>query len=402
MKRISSIDRLRGLDVLLMLFVNAVPEVPGTPRLLRHAAETVDGMTVADVVFPAFLFIVGMAIPMALGSRLARGESRPRVFRHVLGRTVALLVLGLTEVNGEEGAQAGADLGRMFLWYLLATIAALLVWGIGASSARRLRIRRGAGIAALIACAFLYRNPHVGGLLQLRTYWWGILGLIGWAYLVASGVYLLARDRRAVVVGAIALLYCLYLADEAGALGAFFPLEPYLPLGRVLASQSALVLSGALLTLMLLSRQAAPPEGIFAPALGYAMALACGGLLLHALHGLHTAFWINKLKATPAWCLLSAAFTIVAWALVHYVTDVKGWQRWPKVVTLAGENALLVYVLQPFFLAVFGLSLTLARAASPSGIVSSFGFAALLALLVAWLSVRFTGWLRGRGVQMRI
>ena len=44
-------------------------------------------MTITDVVFPAFLFIVGIAVPFALGGRLRRGESRAGAFRHVLART---------------------------------------------------------------------------------------------------------------------------------------------------------------------------------------------------------------------------------------------------------------------------------------------------------------------------
>ena len=78
MARIRSIDLLRGADVLLMLFVNEVAGVPGAPPFLRHKAAADDGMTITDVVFPAFLFIVGLAIPMALGagSLAARAGSR--------------------------------------------------------------------------------------------------------------------------------------------------------------------------------------------------------------------------------------------------------------------------------------------------------------------------------------
>ena len=73
--RIRSIDLLRGADVLLMLFVNEVAGVAGAPAFLRHKGAADDGMTITDLVFPAFLFVVGMAIPFALGSRLrARRE----------------------------------------------------------------------------------------------------------------------------------------------------------------------------------------------------------------------------------------------------------------------------------------------------------------------------------------
>ncbi|HEX9188863.1 MAG TPA: DUF5009 domain-containing protein, partial [Vicinamibacteria bacterium] len=61
--RVLSIDLLRGADVLLMLFVNEVAGVTGAPGFLLHRPSEFDGMTVTDLVFPAFLFIVGIAIP---------------------------------------------------------------------------------------------------------------------------------------------------------------------------------------------------------------------------------------------------------------------------------------------------------------------------------------------------
>ena len=69
--RETSIDLVRGADVLLMLFVNEMAGVRGTPAFLRHRPPDADGMTITDVVFPAFLFIVGMSIPFALGGRRA-------------------------------------------------------------------------------------------------------------------------------------------------------------------------------------------------------------------------------------------------------------------------------------------------------------------------------------------
>src|SRR5512146_2932954 len=93
--RVIAIDVLRGLDVWLMLFVNEMAGVHGTPAWLLHKKASDDGMTITDVVFPAFLFIVGMAIPLALGGRLRRGEGKSSVWRHVLTRTAALLVMGV-------------------------------------------------------------------------------------------------------------------------------------------------------------------------------------------------------------------------------------------------------------------------------------------------------------------
>ena len=55
--RVISVDVLRGLTILLMIFVNDLG--PGAPSWMHHIQPPdADGMTLADVVFPAFLFIV--------------------------------------------------------------------------------------------------------------------------------------------------------------------------------------------------------------------------------------------------------------------------------------------------------------------------------------------------------
>ena len=76
--RVTSIDALRGFVMFTMIFVN---DLAGAPRELvpdwmvhfsdRHRGGS--GMTFVDLVFPGFLFIVGMSIPFALGSRLNQG-----------------------------------------------------------------------------------------------------------------------------------------------------------------------------------------------------------------------------------------------------------------------------------------------------------------------------------------
>ena len=72
--RISSIDIMRGLTLVLMLFVNDL-YMPGVPAWLGHMRANFDGMGLADWVFPGFLFMVGMAIPYSIGKRIAEGQN---------------------------------------------------------------------------------------------------------------------------------------------------------------------------------------------------------------------------------------------------------------------------------------------------------------------------------------
>ena len=402
--RESSIDLVRGADVLLMLFVNEMAGVRGTPAFLLHKPHDADGMTITDVVFPAFLFITGLAIPFALGGRLRRGDARG-VWRHILGRTLALLVMGVLMVNAEQPGTGGPI--SPDLWSVLMSVGVVLVWLAPPRDgpARGQPWLRLAGAALLVGLLFLYRSRDAAGFIQIRPHWWGILGLIGWSYLVAASAYVLARDRPAVLLALVVLLYCVYLADEAGRAGWLVALAPYFRVGRIMASHSAVALSGTLLGVMLLRhRQAgAPAHPLVWSALGYGAGLAAAGLLLHTLHGLHPAFSVNKVLATPPWCLLSSAITTAFWVGIFVLNDVKGWRRWPKAISIAGENALLCYLMAPLLLSLFALSAPLFGGTNvyhELGESVAIGF--VRSTVFAWVVVRLCGLLRNVGVRLQL
>lgn len=65
-QRDAGIDLLRALTMFIMIFVNDFWKIHDVPHWLEHAAFGEDFMGLADVVFPAFLFVVGMSIPLPL------------------------------------------------------------------------------------------------------------------------------------------------------------------------------------------------------------------------------------------------------------------------------------------------------------------------------------------------
>jgi hypothetical protein len=203
----------------------------------------------------------------------------------------------------------------------------------------------------------------------------------------------------------VALLYCVYLAEEAGQARWLVALAPYLRVGRAVASHSAIAVSGTLLGMLLLRhrRGGAPAWPLVGSALVYAAGLAAAGTLLHTLHGLHRAFWVSKVLATPPWCLLSSAITAAAWVAVLALTDRKGWRRWPKALSIAGENALVCYLMAPFLLSLFALSAPLLGGVNfyeKLGENTWVGF--VRSTVFAWAVVRLCGLLRDAGVRMQI
>jgi heparan-alpha-glucosaminide N-acetyltransferase len=400
--RIVSVDVLRGLVVLVMIFVNDVASVPGAPAWMKHVdPHDADGMTFVDVVFPAFLFVVGMAIPLSVGRRLDAGEPVRSVWRGVLARTAALLVIGVLMVNTETIARDG--IVPAALWTLLMYVGVLLAWTRWGGAGRA--AMRVAGVALLVALAFLYRGNEATGLLQLRPQWWGILGLIGWAYLVGCAAYTLFRRELGALIGVVALLYLLFVADAVGFFAWASVIDRWVDIGAVLGSHAAVTVSGVALGVVVSPGSRWPtPAARLRWALLYGAGLFVAGQLVHSAHGVHRLFIINKIEATPAWCLVSSAYTVWLWAAVYWLVDVRGRGRSAAVGTLdtAGQSALLAYVLPGVFYAALG-SLALAGVpdlyfAMSRWTAAGIARAALFAIGIVWLTSRLTR----RGVRFRV
>jgi len=379
MERIASVDALRGLVILLMIFVNDVAGVKTAPAWLKHVSARADGMTLPDMVFPAFLFIMGMSIPLALGRALARGCSKKRLLARVITRTLTLLVMGVLMVNMEQH-----NPGYRGLWGLLAYPAIFMAFLVLPPSPERKRkiftIVRVIGFASLAVLALVYRTADGKHLILgpifdqsdtiwLRHSWWGILGLIGWAYLVTSLIYLVLGRRREWLIGAVGLLAMLYVAEHEGlfsrvdsrawltwaapAIGLIERLiegvGAHVSIGQSLGSLASISMAGCCLGTILL-----PGSRIQTHAERLKWTIIFGIGLVFAALLFDPLFGINKIRATPAWCFLCASLTTLAWAVLYWIMDVQKCRAWSLIVRPAGMNPLTAYILHPWIYIIAG------------------------------------------------
>ena len=334
-KRNLSLDIFRGLTMALMVFVNDFWTVLDVPHWMAHFGPGEDGMGLSDIVYPMFLFAMGMSIPHALESRLAKGATPWDCFKHILSRTLALLVMGAFIVNSEGGVAWNKG-----VYWILMVLGFFLVWNRYPKEAGYKKWLQWAGVLLLAGLAIAYRSPE-GGL--FRASWWGILGQIGWMYLFAALAYLLCRERKwmlALLWG----LFCLInlsvvpLRDGSFWIGGNFLADASAALNLNKGHGTVMALGGVLLTLAdsRIKKQRVW-VGLLAAAVLAAMATA-----------FHADWIVSKIGGTLPWCLYVCALSVLLYTLLR-VLEKAGWTGWAKPLKPAGTATLTVYMIPYLF-----------------------------------------------------
>ena len=213
-----------------------------------------------------------------------------------------------------------------------------------------------AGLLALIWLAFAFRGPNGRRIVtlvpfSLDTEWYGILGLIGWAYWVASLVFLVFRQNRTAILGCMVLLLCLFVAGR-NALFEHFWLNRIVGIGETLGSLPAIAVGGLLLGSMLAGGR--PDMKTRTKFVFWFIAASGAAALL-----LSPAYGISKNAATPAWCLWSCAITAALWYGFSLISEIRPANFFLRPLMLAGQNVLLAYLLSemlPGLIDALGLS----------------------------------------------
>lgn len=339
-RRIESLDVFRGLTIAGMIVVNdpgtwsAVywPLAHADELMSEHGAEwysgrgwvDANGWTPTDLVFPFFLFIVGVSMVLSFAARQARGDSRRALLKHAALRSALILLIGwfihLQPFFNFSRMRYPGVLPRIAVVYLFASM--ITLW-----TSRRGRI---AWIAALLAGYYaVMRFIPVPGC-DPAGWMTQHCSLAGWLDRTLMSGHLYRKDF-----------------DPEGVLSTFPAIATTL-LGTLLGE---FLRTGATLTQKIRGLVIAGVAGVAA---GYAW---------------HLFFPIYKPLWTSSYVLFTAGAGCLLLALCLWLIDSHGWRGWDRPFLWLGSNALLMYALSTFF-AKTGIIVKVGEGASRIGIQS--------------------------------
>jgi len=299
-----SLDLFRGATIAGMILVNNGGDEPNSYWPLRHAKW--NGWTPTDLVFPFFLFIVGVAMAFSFSSRLKRGESRQRLMGHVLWRGLVLFALGIL-LNGFPNQYHLASwrvygvLQRIAICYVISAIFALWTnW-------------RG-WILTIVACLVGY---------------WVLMRFVpvpGFG-VPTRDIPLLDPDRNLVAwLDRQLLAGHLYESTR----------DPEGLLSTIPALATSLL--GLLTGQWLRSARSAKSKAVGMALFGLTGVLA--GKILNL------GFPINKKLWTSSYVIFTAGLALLCLALCYWIADIKQWRGpWTKPLLVFGMNAIAAFAL---------------------------------------------------------
>jgi hypothetical protein len=351
--RVASIDVFRGLTMIVMIFVNELAEVKGLPWWTYHAPGRVDAMTYVDMVFPAFLFILGMAIPLATEQRLRKDASMLHLWGHILLRSLSLLVLGLILANASAGDSALMHFDK-HLWPIVALIGACLFLQVYPRSEKYTKLFMALRITGLIIVAVMFaifrRTTRDGNVAWIKTAYPEILGLIAFTYFAVCLLYIPTRRWRWAPLAWFVVL----IAFCAACAAKWITFTPHLTLYTWPFSNgamAAIAIAGVATSIVFVG-----PASLSWPKFKDKLKLALPFAAICLITGrLLTPLGISKIRATPTWCLYCVGCFVLLFVLLYWVCDVLHHTRWARFTRPAGSNTLLTYLLPDFWYFILGV-----------------------------------------------
>lgn len=350
-KRIRSIDALRGFDMFWItggdqLFVSIFLFI-GTPSALR-LAEQLDhpawsGFHFYDLIFPLFLFIMGLTMPLSISKRLERGELRINLYKHIILRSLLLYFFGLI-YNGFfnldfENLRYTGVLHRFAITYFLASILlvnfntfGIWIWAVAIT---------------LLYWLVLLLVPVPG---------------IG-SYVLTPEGNLSAWIDQQWLPGS----FCCYTYGDNEGLLTHIPATV-----NVLAG----IIAGKYLMSEIEDKRKLRTFLLFS-----IVVLAFGLLWSFILP-------INKYLWTGSYVLVVISLSLALLSLFYWIIDVKGYTRWAFFFVVIGMNSILIYLAKELF--NFGIIVDIFTRGFEN-YMGSFGilFHSVCTIIVQWLFLYF-------------
>lgn len=297
--RVLSLDVFRGLTMILLIshgfgLYEAFRQTATNGQAMPWFAQLFDhaewvGCTLWDLIQPAFTFIVGAAMPFALGRRLQQGVTTGQLFRHVLWRAALLILLSNILSNWTSSTRPTLQLINVLcqiaLGYVMCFGIMQLRFPLQAVSAATI-------LAGYTAVFWLFPGPqgpfdpagNIGAVIDRN--------LLGYNY---SGYYTTLNF----VGNGITILFGVW-------------------------------------TGMLLKSERTPRERM-------RILAACSAACF--IFGSALSLWIPMVKRlwTASFTFFSAGWVLAAILLLYYLVDVKGWKRWTLPVIAVGMNSIFIY-----------------------------------------------------------
>ncbi len=309
-----SLDVFRGATIAGMILVNDPGSWSHIYPPLEHAEW--NGWTPTDLIFPFFLFIVGVSMTLSFASRIARGISRRSLMIHVLRRSALIFAIGLF-LNGFPDFDLSSlrimgVLQRIALCYLGAGLLYLFTYQWEPAEDRPARVRANLRVTAVTIVILLIGYWAVMTFVPVPGYGAGHLG---------KDDNLGAYVDRTLMPG--------HLWSES----VTWDPEGFLSTLPAIASLLIGILAGEWLR----STRPANRKVLGLAVVGVAL-LVVGRLL-------HPFFPINKNLWTSTFVLFTGGFAMLALAICYWIVDVRAWRAWTSPFLVFGMNAILAYAL---------------------------------------------------------
>ncbi len=294
--RLISLDIFRGLTIAGMILVNNPGNWGAVYGPLRHAEW--NGWTPTDLIFPFFLFIVGVSMVLSFSARRQHGATRNRLMLHALKRSVIIFAVGFFLSTFPEfdmhTVRIPGVLQRIALVYLISS--ALVLY-----TNRRALI----GVSAVLLVGYWVMMTRTPGF-----------------NLTPDGALSAWLDRKLMYEH----LWIKHRWDPEGLLST----------APAIVTTLLGVLTGEWLRSSATAMQKA--RGM--------LAAGAIGLAIGELWGLW--FPINKNIWTSSYVIFTAGFGLVLLALTYWAVEIRGWKRWGAPFLWYGSNAITVYALSSF------------------------------------------------------